>query len=89
LGSHEPGIELGCITTQSGGFVSPPDCVVIQPSSIPGSWLPNGPNSQWIGPAVNGYGSNALGADGKTTMRRLVEESLDAGGSTVGSGRQS
>ena len=29
--------------------------------------------------AVNGYGNNSLGEDGKGLMRRLVEESLDAG----------
>lgn len=45
---------------QPGAPVSPPD-IVLDQSQIPGVYVPNGPNSQWIGPNVNPLSNSPAG----------------------------
>ena len=54
-------LPAGALDTQFSITCAPPGVtattpVVINPGSIPGGWLPNGPNSQWIGADPNAAG---------------------------------
>lgn len=54
-GAPDPAWVLSCAPA---GFTGTP--TVISPGAIPGSWVPNGPASQWIGPNVNGTGPDGV-----------------------------
>jgi hypothetical protein len=53
-GTPDPNYSL--VSVPPGGCTGPAQ--VLQPSSLPGVWVPNGPNSQWIGagPTANCQG---------------------------------
>ena len=53
LGGGSPDNQFALTCAPHGVNVTTP--LVIYPSYLPGSWIPDGPNSQWIGPDPTSY----------------------------------